>query len=152
MMTMQGHRKKRTTLYDLQRVPESLATAYKQARHFVHAWINSRWFATKHWTHYFLNIENTNDMKNSNFTDDRTTEQKITHPYLVVMTDKLSTRILGLPCYCAWACEGRHLNKIMNWVSNRTDAMRVRQCNATWRPKGYCNARIFVVTDEHAHV
>ena len=65
--------------------------------------------------------------------DDRTAEQKTTHTWLVVGTDRFMGkwandcgRFDG-PSYAAWACEPEHRLDCLCWVERRGDMSRVRE-------------------------
>lgn len=104
--------------------------------------------------------------------DDRTEEQRKTHTWLVVMTDKFLSgwgKAKKGPSYAAWACVHNDLDSVESWVRSRTDAQRVRIVRdgrvrmAAWdmcrpvtyeqmhyRPSGPGHCHIYVVKSGHA--
>ena len=88
------------------------------------------------------------------FVDDRTTEQKRTHPIVWMMTDRVLSgwgKADGGHSFAGWACRYEDENRVERWVRNRGDAMRVRFVSPKYRPPsgpGHCH--IYVVTEGHA--
>jgi hypothetical protein len=84
--------------------------------------------------------------------DDRTAEQKITHNWLIIGTDKFLSgwgkAENGVSIAC-WACEPKDRHKVLDWVNNRSDMKRVRESAGNYRPKGKGHCHIYVVTPEH---
>lgn len=71
--------------------------------------------------------------------DDRTEEQKKTHTWLVIMTDRFMSGwglTEGGVSYAAWACRPEILHEVEKRIRRRKDASRVRIAfAATYRPK-----------------
>lgn len=85
--------------------------------------------------------------------DDRTEEQRKTHTWLVVITDRFLSswgRSKNGPSYAAWACTPGDLDQVESWVRSRTDTMRVRIVNGNYRPSGPGHCHIYVVEPGHA--
>ena len=88
--------------------------------------------------------------------DDRTKEQKATHSWIVLMTDRVLSGWGGAeggPSYAGWACKPEDRHKVLAWVESRSDAMRIREVRGSYRPPsgaGHCH--IYVVTDNHPSV
>jgi hypothetical protein len=88
--------------------------------------------------------------------DDRTPEQRRSHGYLVVATDRFMSGwggATGGMSYAAWACSTlADRDKALAWVSARGDMKRVR-CLADWplqryQPGSHCaHIHIYVWTD-----
>ena len=87
--------------------------------------------------------------------DDRTEEQKKTHRYAIVGTDRFMSgwsKAKGGTSYAAWAIDGDRetIDRVEKWVSSRSDMRRVRFVNLdTWRPRGRGHAHIYVVEAGH---
>jgi hypothetical protein len=87
--------------------------------------------------------------------DDRTPDQIKTHYCLITATDKFMSG-WGLAknglSKCAWACEKKHVHKVLAWVQNRSD-MKYVNVNYTgkWYPVA-AHVHIYVVTDDHPAV
>ena len=85
--------------------------------------------------------------------DDRSTAERKTHVWIVMMTDSFMSgwgHAKNGTSYAGWACEWKDLNKVENWVRNRSDAKRVRVVGGDYRPRnisGHCH--IYVVGDDH---
>lgn len=90
------------------------------------------------------------------FIDERTQEEQITHPTIVLMTDRFLSGWGGAgkgPSYAGWACQECHENAVESWVRSRGDAMRVRFVGSDYRPpsiEGHCH--IYVVRDGHSAI
>lgn len=93
--------------------------------------------------------------------DDRTEVQKLTHTWLVVMTDRFMSgwgEAKGGVSYAAWACTYENLSQVEAWVRSRSEAMRVRVTRDggafkkpyRYRPSGTGHCHIYVVNEEHA--
>jgi hypothetical protein len=84
--------------------------------------------------------------------DDRTPEQKRTHRWAVVGTDRILSGwglAAGKPSYAAWAYEGDNGSKVRGWVESRSDMLRERIVDLqTYRPKR-CHLHIYVVNPGH---
>lgn len=80
--------------------------------------------------------------------DDRTEEQKETHTWLIVATDRFLSgwgKASGGKSYAAWACIPGKSNDCFWWVSKRGDMSRVREVSAKdYRPKGLGHLHIYV--------
>jgi hypothetical protein len=84
--------------------------------------------------------------------DDRTKEEKVTHPWIVAATDTFLSgwgKAKGGASYCGWACKFRDIQKVMTWVCSRGDMKHVRLVSGNWRPKGVGHTHIYVVNDGH---
>jgi len=87
------------------------------------------------------------------FIDDRTIEQKKTHPYIVLATDKFMSgwgQARNGSSYAGWACRHEDLPKVERWVSARGEMVRVRIVLGNYRPRamnGHCH--IYVVNENH---
>ena len=86
--------------------------------------------------------------------DDRTEEQKKTHYWIVLGTDRFLSgwgRAVGGKSYAGWACKPGDFSKVDSWVRSRGDMDRVRLVSFGYRPKSaYCkHYHIYVVNDGH---
>jgi hypothetical protein len=84
--------------------------------------------------------------------DDRAPEEKITHFIIVVGTDSFMSgwgEAKGGVSYAGWACTPEQYDRVLNWVSNRSEMKRVRIVGNSWRPKGIGHTHIYVVHDNH---
>lgn len=87
------------------------------------------------------------------FFDDRTKEQKRTHPVIVMGTDRFMSGwggAQGGPSYAGWACRLDDECQVLRWVEGRGDQRRVRIVSGNYRPRpgpGHCH--IYVVNDSH---
>jgi hypothetical protein len=89
--------------------------------------------------------------------DDRTPEQKRTHTWLIVGTDRFSSNwphAKNGKSYAAWACKSEHRHKVREWVESRSDMMRVRETTENeyvgkYRPSGHGHCHIYVVEEGH---
>ncbi|MBU2177429.1 MAG: hypothetical protein KJ556_20245 [Gammaproteobacteria bacterium] len=90
--------------------------------------------------------------------DDRTKEQMETHIWLVIGTDRFLSgwgQAKNGSSYAAWACKMEDAPKVLNWVENRGDQLRVRETvcrpGARYRPNpAYCaHLHIYVVDGNH---
>lgn len=76
--------------------------------------------------------------------DDRTLEQRDTHTWLVIGTDRfLSGRgyAEGGLSYAAWACRPEERHECLDWVEGRSDMLRVREVSEwerRYRPGSAC--------------
>ena len=81
--------------------------------------------------------------------DDRTSEQKLTHNLVVMMTDRCLSgwgQAQGGPSYAGWAFQDGELATVMGWVQARTDAKRVRVVLGDYRPPrgpGHCHIYVW---------
>jgi len=86
--------------------------------------------------------------------DDRTTEQKKTHTYLVGGTDSFLSG-WGMAkngnSYAFWACKPKDYSKVLNWVEKRGDIKRVRLVFDPYYPNpDYCkHCHIYFVDEKH---
>ena len=88
-----------------------------------------------------------------NVRDDRTEEQKQTHTWLVIGTDKFLSgwgKAAGGKSVAAWACKPADRIKVLDWVERRSDMLRVRETTGPYRPSGKGDCHIYVVHDGHA--
>lgn len=94
--------------------------------------------------------------------DDRDPEQRSTHRWLVIMTDKFMSGWGGAAgglSVCAWACRGpNEAATVERWVRARSDARNVRVTSDAphrpYRPRANANKpiahfHIYVVTEGH---
>ena len=88
--------------------------------------------------------------------DDRTEEQRKTHTWLVIMTDKFLSgwgEAEGGKSYAAWACLPDDRKRVLEWVESRSDALRVRENidtpYARYRPRGRGHCHIYAVAEGH---
>ena len=87
--------------------------------------------------------------------DDRTEEQKRTHRWAVVATDRFLSGWGGAEggsSFAAWACERGDLYDVERWVRSRSDMQRVRVANLdTYRPspRTCAHYHIYTVTPGH---
>lgn len=92
--------------------------------------------------------------------DDRTEEQKKTHPYLVIGTDRILSgwgKASDGISVAAWACRGEDRKRVLEWVERRGDMTRIRENvddggRLRYRPKGRGDCHIYVVTENHPSV
>lgn len=84
--------------------------------------------------------------------DDRTKEEKITHPIIVVGTDSFMSgwgEAKGGVSYAGWACREEDLGKVHAWVLSRSEMKRVRIVGNNWRPRGVGHTHVYVVQEKH---
>lgn len=84
--------------------------------------------------------------------DDRTQEQKKTHTWLITATDKFMSgwgKASGGLSKCAWACKPENVDKVLQWVKNRSDMKYVNVTNNNWYPRNAEHVHIYVVKDNH---
>lgn len=86
--------------------------------------------------------------------DDRTQEQKETHRWGVVATDRFMSG--WGPCRdgiskCGWACEpGASVDALYNWVSSRSEMKYVNIVDfKTYRPKNAAHFHLYVCGKDH---
>lgn len=92
------------------------------------------------------------------YVDDRTEEQKKTHTWLVIGTDRLLSgwdKAKGGTSVAAWACKPSDRIHVLRWVNSRTDMLRVREVsdlykNRKYRPKKAAHFHIYVVEKAHS--
>lgn len=88
--------------------------------------------------------------------DDRTDEQRHTHRFLVVATDRILSGwggAAGGTSIAAWACTSADLDAVERWVRARGDMMRVRVVVRSARPRaprGAAHVQVYVVGPGHA--
>ena len=83
--------------------------------------------------------------------DDRTPEEKQSHPWLVVGTDRFMSgwgKASGGVSYAAWACTDAMLPTIESRIAKRGDMKRVRTVYGAYRPKGRGHLHVYVVREE----
>lgn len=88
------------------------------------------------------------------FEDDRSDEQKRTHPILIRGTDSFMSGWGGADggaSYAFWAVRLEDAYQVERWVRNRSDIQRVREVAGDYRPKsGACaHCHIYVVEPGH---
>lgn len=87
--------------------------------------------------------------------DDRTEEQRKTHRFAVMATDKFMSGWGGASCgasVCGWACAPEvELDRVFNWVKGRIEMRRVRVvCLDNYRPKSNVyHCHIYVANSDH---
>lgn len=88
--------------------------------------------------------------------DDRTNEERSTHPYLVIGTDSFMSgwgHAEGGASYAVWACRGEDFEHVLRWVEGRGDMKRVRTADERhrrYRPSEHAaHTHIYVVGDNH---
>lgn len=84
--------------------------------------------------------------------DDRTAEQKKTHSWLVIGTDRFLSgwgRAAGGLSYAAWACRPDDRDKVLRWVEGRRDMKRVREATDPYYPNGCQHLHIYVIKEGH---
>ena len=91
-----------------------------------------------------------------NIDDDRTPEQKTTHTWLIVGTDRGMSgwgKAQGGSSVAAWACKPEDSKYVLEWVERRSDMQRVREVSEwggkRYRPSGKGHCHIYYVDDEH---
>jgi hypothetical protein len=88
------------------------------------------------------------------YRDDRTKEERITHPVIVLGTDSFMSgwgECRGGTSYAGWACRVEDLDRVERWVRARSEMLRVRIVGGEYRPgnlPGDCH--VYVVNDGHA--
>ena len=85
--------------------------------------------------------------------DDRTAEQKQTHPVIVAGTDTFLSgwgEAKNGTSYAGWACRVDDLASVERWVRSRKDMKRVRIVGGDWRPRGAGHTHIYVVHERHS--
>ena len=79
------------------------------------------------------------------FVDDRTEEQKETHPLIVMMTDSFLSgwgEARDGPSYAGWAVPVEDVDAMESRIRQRSDAKRVRIVSSDYRPPsgpGHCH-------------
>jgi len=85
--------------------------------------------------------------------DDRTAEEKKSHNWLVIGTDKFLSgwgEAKDGKSIAAWACTFERLDAVEKWVKSRSDMLRVRISNdKNYRPKTAKHFHIYVVHEDH---
>ena len=84
--------------------------------------------------------------------DDRTPEQKQTHPWLVIGTDSFLSgwgKAAGGVSYAVWSCRHEDVDKVERWVRSRCDMKRVRVTHGEYHPRGNGHCHIYVVGKNH---
>lgn len=88
--------------------------------------------------------------------DDRTEEQKKTHTWLVVGTDRFMTGF-GQECgrlgrgqvsLAAWACKPEDVDRCEALMHNRNEMKRIRVVSDPYYPKGCYHLHIYVFSDQ----
>jgi hypothetical protein len=85
--------------------------------------------------------------------DDRTEEQKVSHPWIVLATDSFMS---GWSCfdrytsYAGWAHRPEDRDQVLAWVHSRPEMKRVREVGSDYRPSGPVHCHIYVVGTEHS--
>ena len=83
--------------------------------------------------------------------DDRTSEERKTHFWLVTATDRFMSGwggAAGGASKCAWACKPEHVDRVFAWVSGRKEMKYVNCTDRPWYPKA-AHVHIYVVHDTH---
>lgn len=85
--------------------------------------------------------------------DDRTSEQRETHPELVVARDRLMSgwgEATGCNSFAAWACRPSHTQKVLEWVQSRSEMKNIKVVGPNHKPRGkHGHYHIYVVGDNH---
>ena len=85
--------------------------------------------------------------------DRRNDEQRTTHTYLVIGKDRVLSgwgNAQGGASYAAWACTVDDVDKVEQWVRNRTDLTRVRVVRDPYQPPAQCaHFSVYAVTQGH---
>ena len=87
------------------------------------------------------------------YRDDRTKEERDTHPVIVLGTDSFMSgwgKCRDGTSYAGWACRYEDLDKVLRWVHSRSEMKRVRTVCSDYRPgslPGDCH--IYVVNEGH---
>jgi hypothetical protein len=86
--------------------------------------------------------------------DDRTEEQKLTHIWGVVATDRFMSGWGGAKggnSKCAWACPVEvNTDRVYNWVKARKEMKHVNLVDLTkYRPSGCVHFHIYVCGPDH---
>jgi len=84
--------------------------------------------------------------------DDRTKEQRKTHPIIVAGTDSFMSgwgKAKGGISYAGWACKHEDLPKVEQWVRSRSEMKRVRIVSNDWKPRGTGHTHIYLVGPKH---
>jgi len=85
--------------------------------------------------------------------DRRTTQDRLTHTWLVTATDKSMSGwglASGGRSKVAWACKPEDLDKVLSWVEDR-DEMKFVNANKAdkWRPRNFAHLSFYVVNEGH---
>ncbi len=89
------------------------------------------------------------------YQDDRNDDQRKTHPYLVIATDKFMSGwggASGGASVCAWACTADQYASVERWVRSRPEMLRVRYAderNGKYRPRNAAHFHIYFVGENH---
>ena len=85
--------------------------------------------------------------------DDRTPEQKATHPIIWLGTDRFLSGwggAAGGASYAGWACRPDDQYAVERWVRARGDMGRVREVGPGYRPSSACShLHVYVVGPGH---
>lgn len=89
--------------------------------------------------------------------DDRTSDQKQSHSFLIVGTDSFMSgwgQAKDGLSYAAWACRPEHKKRVTEWVERRPEMKRVRLVldngkQHRYYPKGPGHLHIYVVEPGH---
>lgn len=85
--------------------------------------------------------------------DDRTPEQKKSHPVVILGTDRFLSgwgHADGGNSYAGWACRYEDADRVERWVRRRGDQQRVRVVGNDYRPGPSCaHCHIYVVEAGH---
>jgi hypothetical protein len=84
--------------------------------------------------------------------DDRSAEERITHPLAVVGTDTFLSgwgEATGGVSYAAWACQAKDVTEVRDWVKSRSDMIRVRVVSLNgYHPRGNGHLHIYCLLAE----
>ena len=88
------------------------------------------------------------------FVDDRTEEQKKSHTMIVLATDRFMSGwgpAKNGASYAGWACKPEDWQKVFDWVSSRSEMLRVRLVANNYRanPQYCAHCHIYVVGENH---
>ena len=85
--------------------------------------------------------------------DDRTPQETFTHDNIVVGHDTFLSgwgKAESGTSYAGWACRAEDLDKVREWVTNRSDIRRVKVQSNAWKPwDTHDHYHIYVVNDGH---
>lgn len=84
--------------------------------------------------------------------DERTKEEKISHPVLVTATDRFMSGwggAKGGASKCAWACRREDASAVLAWVENRDEMKYVNVHYNGWSPRNAAHVSYYVVGEDH---
>jgi hypothetical protein len=86
--------------------------------------------------------------------DDRTDAQKRTHTNLIIAKDTFMSgwgQCDKGTSYCAWACEPKNADKVLEWVKSRNEMKNIKIKHGDYNPKikKTDHYHVYVVTEGH---